>query len=83
MGEEVTWEARLGVRQRLTPHHFRNSQVRGAFCRFDYESPVGWLGRVADHLFLEAYRRRFLETRGAILKAAAESALASVRRLKS
>ena len=46
MGEEVTWEARhLGVRQQLTsritrfdrPHHFRDSQVRGAFQRFDHD----------------------------------------------
>jgi ligand-binding SRPBCC domain-containing protein len=46
LGDEVTWEARhRGVRQRLTaritaydrPHHFRDSQVRGAFARFDHD----------------------------------------------
>jgi ligand-binding SRPBCC domain-containing protein len=46
LGDEVTWEARhLGVRQRLTsritayerPLHFRDSQVRGAFARFDHD----------------------------------------------
>ena len=46
LGDEVTWEARhLGVRQRLTaritaydrPFHFRDSQVRGAFARFDHD----------------------------------------------
>ena len=45
-GETVTWEARhFGVRQRLTsritafdrPHHFRDSQVHGAFRRFDHD----------------------------------------------
>jgi hypothetical protein len=45
-GEEVTWEAtHFLVRQRLTtritafnrPHHFRVSQVRGAFHRFDHD----------------------------------------------
>ncbi len=50
--EEVTWEAtHLGVRQRLTsrvtdfnrPFHFRDSQVQGAFRRFDH-----------DHFFTEA-----------------------------
>ena len=46
LGDTVTWEARhLGVRQRLTtritaydrPSHFRDSQVRGAFERFDHD----------------------------------------------
>jgi ligand-binding SRPBCC domain-containing protein len=46
LGDTVTWEARhLGVRQRLTtritaydrPSHFRDSQVRGAFARFDHD----------------------------------------------
>ena len=89
LGEEVTWEAtHFGVRQRLTtritafsrPGHFRDSQIRGAFRRFDhdhyfmaldgvgtlmrdefdYDSPLGWLGKLADHLFLEAYMRSFL-----------------------
>jgi ligand-binding SRPBCC domain-containing protein len=50
-GEEVTFEAtHFGVRQRLTskitafnrPTHFRDSQVRGVFRRFDH-----------DHLFEE------------------------------
>ena len=46
LNEEVTWEAtHLGVRQRLTsriiafdrPRHFRDSQVRGPFRRFDHD----------------------------------------------
>jgi ligand-binding SRPBCC domain-containing protein len=46
LGQEVTWEAtHFGVRQRLTsritafdrPFHFRDSQVRGAFKRFDHD----------------------------------------------
>jgi len=49
LGQEVTWEAtHFGIRQRLTsritaydrPRSFRDSQVRGAFLRFDH-----------DHLF--------------------------------
>ncbi|HEY2407949.1 MAG TPA: SRPBCC family protein [Polyangiaceae bacterium] len=45
-GQEVTWSARhFGFRQLLTsrmsrferPHHFRDSQVRGAFARFDHD----------------------------------------------
>ena len=103
LGEEVTWEAtHFGVRQRLTtritafsrPSHFRDSQVRGAFRRFDhdhyftaldsgvtlmrdefdYDSPLGWLGRVADYLFLEAYMRSLLEKRNLLIKKVAENA---------
>jgi ligand-binding SRPBCC domain-containing protein len=103
-GEEVTWEAtHFGIRQRLTsritmydrPRHFRDSQVRGAFRRFDhdhyftpakpdgsgatmmrevfdYESPLGPLGRVADWLFLRAYMEAFLRKRALVIKTAAE-----------
>ncbi|MEL6179751.1 MAG: SRPBCC family protein [Myxococcota bacterium] len=100
--QEVTWEAtHLGVRQRLTsritmydrPHHFRDSQVSGAFARFDhdhffeptddgctrmrdlfdYDAPLGPLGRLADWLFLERYMTRLLEERNAILKEVAGS----------
>ena len=103
LGEEVTWEAtHFGMRQRLTtritvfsrPGHFRDSQVRGAFRRFDhdhyfvalygaatlmrdefdYDSPLGWLGRVADHFFLEAHMRSFLEKRNLLIKEVAETA---------
>jgi ligand-binding SRPBCC domain-containing protein len=46
LGEEVTWEAtHLWIRQRLTsritsfdrPRHFRDSQISGAFRRFDHD----------------------------------------------
>lgn len=46
LGEEVTWQARhFGVWQILTsritaynpPHHFRDTQVRGVFRRFDHD----------------------------------------------
>ncbi len=92
LGEEVTWQAtHFRVRQKLTtritafsrPDHFRDSQVRGAFKRFDhdhfffqvnelltrmvdqfdYESPLGIVGRVADLLFLEKYMRKLLQKR--------------------
>jgi ligand-binding SRPBCC domain-containing protein len=76
MDEEVTWEAtHFGIRQRLTsritafdrPRRFRDSQVKGAFQRFDhdhlfvqadgvttmtdvfdYDAPLGILGRLAS-----------------------------------
>ena len=40
---------------------------------FDYTSPLGPLGRLADVLFLAAYMRRFLATRNAELRRVAES----------
>jgi ligand-binding SRPBCC domain-containing protein len=42
--------------------------------RFEYTSPLGWLGRLVDRLFLERYMRRFLTERAAYLKATAEGA---------
>lgn len=40
---------------------------------FDYTSPLGLLGRIADLLFLERYMYRFLERRNAYLKQVAEA----------
>jgi ligand-binding SRPBCC domain-containing protein len=40
---------------------------------FEYRAPFGLLGRLAEHLFLTAYMRRFLATRLDELKALAES----------
>ena len=41
--------------------------------RFDYSSPLGPLGRLADWLFLERYMRALLVERAAYLKQAAEA----------
>ncbi|HEY3841354.1 MAG TPA: SRPBCC family protein [Bryobacteraceae bacterium] len=101
LGEEVTWEAtHFGIRQRLTsritqfdrPRHFRDSQVRGAFRRFDhdhsfrvesdttlmrdvfdYESPLGLLGKLVDFCLLRSYMARLLRKRALVIKAAAET----------
>ncbi len=40
---------------------------------FDYTSPLGFLGRVADFLFLARYMRGLLATRAAIIREEAES----------
>ena len=105
LGQEVTWEARhFGVRQRLSsritafdrPRHFRDSQVAGAFRRFDhdhffaresgvtimrdvfdYESPLGWLGRIADLLFLRLYMTRLLRRRAVAIRDRAEEVAAA------
>lgn len=101
LNEEVTWRAKhFGVWQRLTsritafdrPTHFRDSQVRGAFRRFDhdhffrtlddgttelrdvfdFDAPLGFLGQLANWLFLTRYMTAFLATRNRAIKAAAE-----------
>lgn len=41
--------------------------------RFEFQSPFGILGRIANRLFLIAYMRRFLVRRNAVLKELAES----------
>ena len=40
---------------------------------FDYDSPLGFLGNVADVLFLESYMRRILTERNRLIKEIAES----------
>lgn len=40
---------------------------------FNYESPLGILGRIADKLFLERYMKRLLEKRNETIKEFAES----------
>ena len=41
--------------------------------RFEFASPLGILGKVADWLFLTTYMRRFIIRRNAVLKQLAES----------
>ncbi len=41
---------------------------------FDRDSPLGWLGKIADFIILEAYMRRLLEKRSRVIKEAAEAA---------
>lgn len=55
-------------------HFFR--QVEGGTLlqdRFDYRSPLGPLGLLADLLFLERYMEGFLRRRNEVIKATAES----------
>jgi ligand-binding SRPBCC domain-containing protein len=40
---------------------------------FEFQSPLGFLGRLADGVFLAGYMNRFLEERNAVLKQLAES----------
>ena len=41
--------------------------------RFEFQSPLGILGKIVDQLFLRAYMERFLVQRNGILKKLAES----------
>lgn len=41
--------------------------------RFEFRSPLGILGAIADRLFLASYMRRFIVRRNAVLKRLAES----------
>mgnify|MGYP005825679107 CR=1 FL=1 len=55
-------------------HHF--SEENGVTIMtdyFDYVSPLGFLGRLADRLFLEKYMTGLLEKRNAVIKDFAES----------
>jgi ligand-binding SRPBCC domain-containing protein len=46
---------------------------------FDYRSPLGVLGKLADRLFLERYMRRLLTVRAASLKQDAETVIRALR----
>lgn len=55
-------------------HEFAEHPSGTLMCdRFEYTSPLGLLGRMADWLFLEGYMRRFLVGRNELLKRLAES----------
>lgn len=41
--------------------------------RFEFESPLGILGKVANHLFLTTYMKKFLEERNQVIKRVAEN----------
>jgi ligand-binding SRPBCC domain-containing protein len=57
-------------------HTHRFSEANGGTLideTFDYTSPLGLLGRIADMLFLQGYMYRFLQRRNAYLKQVAEA----------
>ena len=59
-----------GAFARFDHDHFFTASGGGTLVRevFEYRAPLGPLGWVAEHLFLTAYMRRFLETRLLALK---------------
>lgn len=40
---------------------------------FDYDSPLGFLGSIADAIFLKSYMTKLLESRNRLIKSVAES----------
>ena len=41
--------------------------------RFEYQSPCGWLGKLADAIFLRRYMERLLRIRAEVIRAIAEA----------
>ena len=55
-------------------HHFaEHPEGTQMSDRFEFTSPLGILGALADRLFLKSYMRRFIVRRNAVLKELAES----------
>lgn len=64
-----------GIFRRFDHDHFFEPRGEATAMRdvFDFESPLGPLGRLANALFLTRYLRGFLERRNEVIKRAAES----------
>ncbi len=65
-----------GASKRFDHDHFFESTSQDSTTMrdiFDYTSPLGFLGVIADSLFLCSYMRRLLEERNEIIKRIAES----------
>ena len=65
-----------GAFRRFDHDHFFTAQaVNVTLMRdvFDFDAPLGWLGRLANVLFLTRHMRKFLLQRNAALKEVAES----------
>lgn len=64
-----------GAFKRIDHDHYFEPAASGTLMRdvFDYTSPLGFLGSIADALFLERYMTRMLAERNAVIKQIAES----------
>jgi ligand-binding SRPBCC domain-containing protein len=64
-----------GAFKRMEHHHYFAPSSGRTSMRdvFEFESPLGLVGRVADALFLARYLRSFLVERNRVIKATAES----------
>jgi ligand-binding SRPBCC domain-containing protein len=66
-----------GIFKRFSHQHVFEKYNKGTkmFDYFDYTAPLGYLGSLADSMFLKNYMKRFLEQRNQQIKACAESEL--------
>jgi len=64
-----------GIFKRFKHQHIFNDALNGTemIDIFDYESPLGFLGKIADVLFLKKYMTNLLEKRNQTIKEFAES----------
>jgi ligand-binding SRPBCC domain-containing protein len=64
-----------GAFRRFDHDHFFSERGGVTIIRdvFDFQSPLGILGRIVDFLLLTRYMKKFLVTRNAAIKAAAET----------
>ena len=64
-----------GTFKRFDHDHFFETKNSQTIMKdvFDYDSPLGFLGNIADALFLENYMTELLESRSALIKTVAES----------
>lgn len=64
-----------GAFKRVDHDHYFDPAGSGTLMRdvFDYTSPLGFLGSIADALFLKRYMMRLLAERNAVIKQIAES----------
>ncbi len=68
-------EMQRGAFKAMRHEHYFEPAGTGTVMRdvFEFVSPLGLLGKIADALVLSAYLRRFLEQRAAVLKCYAET----------
>jgi ligand-binding SRPBCC domain-containing protein len=68
-------EMQRGAFKTMRHEHYFEPEGASTIMRdvFEFTSPLGFLGKIADVLVLSAYLRRFLEQRGAIVKYYAET----------
>jgi len=64
-----------GAFKRMVHDHEFSDHPQGTLMRdrFEFNSPLGILGRIVDRLFLVFYLRRFIRRRNEVLKRLAES----------
>lgn len=64
-----------GIFKKFTHKHYFEDLKGGTLMTdlFVYRSPLGFLGKMADQLFLKAYMREFLKKRNRVIKDFAES----------